>query len=170
VLVEGDAESLGDAESVGDTESVGEAESVGETESVGVASATYAAGSAFCSAAVATPGSTRLTSRPFGRAELVEPSLWTTWTCTPSEGPTHSGSEAPRASAPASGSSSGSTFASRSFQAVHSPVSMLWVRTCAVPCSRLPASFQETPSIENCLVSVRGSSRLPLAVPFSARS
>ncbi|WP_427168716.1 hypothetical protein ACQF4J_19025 [Streptomyces sp. C1-1] len=94
----------------------------------------------------------------------------TTWTCTPSDGPTHSGSEAPRAAARARGSSSGSAFASRSRQPVHSPVSTLWVRTWAVACSRAPAPCQETPSIENCFVPVRGSSRPPFAPLLSARS
>ncbi len=88
--------SPGVAESVGAVESVGSAESVGVAP--GLVSATNAAGSAaadFVSAAVTTPGSTRLTSRPLG-SEPVVPFLWTTCTWTPSEEPTHSGSEAPR--------------------------------------------------------------------------
>ena len=156
-------------ESVGDGEP--EAGSVGVGESVG-SSATKAAFSRevpvvvpsalFFASAEVTPGSTRLTSSPLGSGELEVPSAATTRASTPSLGPTHSGSEAPRASlAPGSALSAGCGSRSRFCQPVHSLVARSRVRTWAVPSSSVFAPVQETPSSENCSVLVRSTSRRP---------
>lgn len=145
--------------------SVGVTASVGVTVSVGVAAGSVSAANAAGSNSVpmdlvsaeVIPGSTRLTSSPVGSPALAVPSSRTTCTSTPSDGPTHSGSEAPRM--PGSTPSGGSTPNSRSCQALHSPVSRLRVRTCAVPSICFLGPVQETPSSENCFVLVRGSSR-----------
>ncbi len=143
----------------------------GAGDSLSSLAAAKAAGSTwtsvdFVSAVVTTPGSTMLTCMPLGIA-VVLPSSRTTCASTPSDGPTQSGSEAPRISAV--GFSGGEAWNSRSFQSDHLPVSALRVRTCAVPSSGFSAASQETPSSEKSLVVVRGSSFLE-PPPGSARS
>uniref|UniRef100_UPI003513B0A5 hypothetical protein n=1 Tax=Streptomyces calvus TaxID=67282 RepID=UPI003513B0A5 len=93
----------------------------------------------------------------------------TTRASTASDGPTHSGSDAPRTTEASPSSVSGARMPkSRSRQSVQVPLSALRVRICAVPSKSSALSSQETPTRENDCVSVRGSSRFFGSLPSSA--
>ena len=169
----GVAVSVGVADSVAVGSVVGVAVGVSEEAATGAAAKEPAARSpearSFRAAARAsravTPGSTRSRRSPLGRPEVL-PSAAVTLASTASDGPTHRGSDTPRMSA---STLSGRCWSRSSFrQPVQSPVSVLCVRTSAVPVRRFLAPCQVMPSMLNCSVSVRGRSRLVSPVPFRA--
>lgn len=116
-----------------------------------------------------TPGSTIARVSPLGSA-VDDPSAATTRASTPSEGPTHRDSDMPRTpfllSAVSGSGRCESVFTDT--QSVHFPVTLLRVRTWAVPLSSALCLSQVTPTSENGSVPVRGSSRLVLPSAFSS--
>ncbi len=116
--------------------------------------------------AFSSPGSIMSSRSASGTAVSLPPA--TTRASTASDGPTHSGSEAPRTREASPSSVSGARMPkSRSRQSVHVPLSAPRVRICAVPSKSSALSSQETPTRENICVSVRGSSRFFGSLPSS---